>query len=64
MTAAPRLRKLDAPTGGDAAALQKAAADAARVLGEPQPDPRDRRGPLRPERLVSSRARASGRMAV
>ena len=64
MTAAPRLRKLDAPIGGDAAALQKAAADAARVLGEPQPDPRDRRGPLRPERLVSSRARASGRMAV
>lgn len=44
----------------DAAGLQALAQSAAVELGKPS----DRRGPFRPERLVSSRARQSGAMAV
>ena len=51
----------------DAAALQALAQDAVRTLGsqaqEPI-DPRDRRGPFRPEKMVSSRSRQSGAAAV
>ncbi len=48
----------------DAAGLQAMAADAARAFSPEAARPESRRGPLRPQKLVSSRARNSGRLAV
>ncbi|MBX7247897.1 MAG: exopolysaccharide biosynthesis polyprenyl glycosylphosphotransferase [Caulobacteraceae bacterium] len=59
MSVASRLKS----ASRDAAGLQALAADAARTLAPPQP-PANRRGPLRPQKLVSSRARNAGRLAV
>lgn len=74
MTAAlARSRQREAPSqssetqGLDAVALQALAQDAARALTPtpaPEVDPRDRRGPFRPEKMVTSRARQSGAAAV
>ncbi len=68
MTAASRLKSSETVSRRDAQALQAAAAEAARALApveaQTAEEGRDRRGPLRPERLVSSRARGAGRMAV
>ncbi len=71
--AAPVARRDDRPSGRavappsgppqDAAALQALAAREL-VSAETPADPRDRRGPLRPGQLVSSRSRSSGAMAV
>lgn len=67
MTSAP-LRKAAAPARSpdapDVAALQAMAASAARAITDAPPRFEDRRGPFRPELLVSSRARNSGRIAV
>ncbi|HYE43333.1 MAG TPA: hypothetical protein VEA15_08050, partial [Caulobacteraceae bacterium] len=66
MTNAP-LRKAAAPARSpgprDVAGLQAMAADAARGMTESPPQ-KNRRGPFRPEQLVSSRARNAGRIAV
>lgn len=63
MSAASRLKHAEgAPR--HAAALQALAADAARAMTPEEGRPENRRGPLRPEKLVSSRARNSGRLAV
>lgn len=63
MSAASSLKRApDAPR--DAAGLQALAADAARSLAPEPARPASRRGPLRPQKLVSSRSRNSGRLAV
>jgi len=63
MSVAFRLKRADGASR-DAAALQAIAADAARALTPEPPRPDNRRGPLRPNKLVSSRARNAGRLAV
>jgi Undecaprenyl-phosphate glucose phosphotransferase len=67
MPTASRLKRAESAPR-DAAALQAMAADAARALSpdgaRPEGRPENRRGPLRPQKLVSSRARYSGRLAV
>lgn len=63
MSVANRLKRADGASR-DAAALQALAADAARTLAPDAPQAGNRRGPLRPLKFVSSRARNSGRLAV
>lgn len=63
MPVASRL-KIAESASRDAAALQAMAADAARVLAPDLAHPENRRGPLRPRKLVSARARNAGRMAA
>jgi len=63
MPAASRLNR-DNAAPRDAAGLQALAADAARGFTPAPPAPENRRGPLRPQTLVSSRARNAGRLAV
>src|SRR6516165_1898832 len=48
----------------DAAALQALAGHAARLLGEQASLEGNMRGPMRPERLLTARARQSGAMAA
>jgi Undecaprenyl-phosphate glucose phosphotransferase len=63
MPVASRLPRADAKPR-DAVALQAFAEDAARSIAPAAGQPENRRGRMRPMKLVSSRARNSGRLAV